>query len=198
MRLARTLLVLLVLGGSAPIALADSPSAEDTRKQARTHFRAGTVFYEAGNYDRAIEEYLAAYKLLPLPDLLFNLAQAYRLKGELREAIDYYRRYLAVRPNDAPAVEARQTLRTLEEAVAKLPPPKVDAPPAPEPAPPVVVIATSPQPPPSTRRQRRWVWGVVGASIVVVAGVGLGLGIGLGTRPQNPKESLGSAEAKPQ
>lgn len=201
MRFVRTLCLAVLVGASAGSArAADAPTPAQT-KEARTHFRAGTVFYEAANYDRAIEEYLAAYKILPLPDMLFNLAQAYRLKGELRLAVEYYKRFLAERPNAPMSAEARQTLLVLEVEVSKLPPPeaKPNTKPIAEPAPPVappapnpIVTATASPSPSKPKPKRRWVWGVVGASIAVGVAVGVGLGIGLGAKPRSPDESLGS------
>ena len=176
----------------------------DVKMQARAHFRAGTALYEAGNYDRAIDEYREAYKLLPLPDLLFNLGQAYRLKGDLKTAADHYRRYLADKPTGPVSDEAREHLAEIETASrpAPSPPAATSIPPAPEtatvpashvpqPAPPtqapVAATVTKRSPvAPSNKRlwKRAWFWGVVGA---VAAGVAVGVGVGLGEQPHPPK-----------
>src|SRR6185369_1511617 len=106
---------LLVLGVFATAAYGDEV---DAKNQARAHYRAGTAFFEAGDYARAIEEYGAAYKLLPLPDLLFNLAQAQRLKGDNDAAAKLYRQYLETKPNGPVADEARARLKELEAQIA--------------------------------------------------------------------------------
>lgn len=89
--------ILICMAGAARAG--DAPG--DTKLQARAHFSAGTTFYEAGSYDKAIAEYDEAYRLLPLPDFLFNIGQAYRLKGDDRRAISYYQRYLDAKPSGA-------------------------------------------------------------------------------------------------
>jgi hypothetical protein len=101
----------------------------EARKQARAHFRAGTAFFEVGAYDQAIEQYEMAYQLLPAPDLLFNLAQAYRLKGDDTAAMAQYRRYLASVSTGPVADEARAHLRELAAKHPPSPPPTVTSPP---------------------------------------------------------------------
>lgn len=105
---------LLILGVCSSAANAQQA---DANAQARAHFRAGTAFYEAGDYDRAIEEFLAARKLLPLPDFLFNLGQAYRLKGDPKTAADYYQHYLAEKPTGVVADQARAHLLELQPSL---------------------------------------------------------------------------------
>jgi len=75
--------------------------------------------YEAGELDRAVEEYQTAYKLLPLPEMLFNIAQAHRLKGAADLAAQYYRRFLAAKPTGSVADEAREHLRELDASLAR-------------------------------------------------------------------------------
>jgi tetratricopeptide (TPR) repeat protein len=87
----------------------------DTRSQARMHFQAGTVYFDSGFYDNAIVEYEEAHRLLPLPSFLFNLAQAYRLKGNVEVAETFYRLYLIAKPTGAVADEARTLLHELSE-----------------------------------------------------------------------------------
>jgi iron complex outermembrane receptor protein len=103
------LVAVFVAGACAGVRAEES----DAKLQARAHFRAGTAFFEVGSYDRAIEEYHAAYLLLPLPDFLFNLGQASRLKGDLTVAAHYYREYLTTRPTGRVSDEARNRLREI-------------------------------------------------------------------------------------
>ena len=53
----------------------------------------------------SIKEYQAAYDLAPLPELLFNLGQVYRLKGDKQKALDHYGKYLVVAPNGPVAAD---------------------------------------------------------------------------------------------
>ena len=143
----RRLAVLLwLLSACVAAARADEVAG---REQARMHFRAGTVFYEAGSYDAAIREYESAYKLAPLPDLLFNLAQAHRLAGHARAAAGAYRRYLELRPTGVTADQARQLLSEVEVAAtaAPLTPATSAAPLAPTSAAPLPPTLAEPLPP---------------------------------------------------
>src|SRR5688572_29165419 len=110
----RPLVVLLVLLCCGH-ARAQSP---DARARARAHFEVGEKLQRAGDYDGAIAEYRAAYDLAPLPGLLFNLGQAFRLRGDKREALSHYKRFLATAPAGRAAVEAEGHVRALEAAIA--------------------------------------------------------------------------------
>ena len=79
---------LLVLGVRP--ALAQS-SEQD---QAREHYKKGLAAYNLGQYSEAASEFEAAYRLFLDPALLFNIAQAHRMNGELEKALNGYRSYL--------------------------------------------------------------------------------------------------------
>jgi tetratricopeptide (TPR) repeat protein len=197
---ARLLHTLALYAALLSCASARGDSAKDPRTQARAHFRAGTAFYDAGEYGRAIDEYKTAYKLVPVPELLFNLAQAYRLNDNPAAAIDHYGRYLALKQTGPVADEAREHLQELTRPQPAPPrpqpaPPKpVVAPSSPVPAPsppvlsPVPVVTTPVAPPqvsPVDRRRRRWLLPVLIAAGVVVVGVAVGVAVGVsasGTR----------------
>src|SRR5688572_28151474 len=79
-RLALAFSVMVAVG--APVHADVVPVADAAVKErARAHFKAGSALLAVGDYDKAIASYLEAYELLPLPDFLFNLGQAYRLKN---------------------------------------------------------------------------------------------------------------------
>jgi tetratricopeptide (TPR) repeat protein len=94
-------LVLVAVALSAPAALADR------RDDAKKHFQAGKKHHDAGEWDKAVEDYLAAYQLDPSPAFLFNLGQVYRLKGDREKAVEYYQRYLEAAPDAKGSEEAR-------------------------------------------------------------------------------------------
>jgi len=81
---------------------------------AKAAFRQGRAYYEAGAYLDAIKEYRRAYALAPLPLLLFNIGQAYRLKGDKARAITAYQRYLKVVSEGSVAEEARNHIAALK------------------------------------------------------------------------------------
>jgi hypothetical protein len=67
---------------------------ETSSGNARTLYVEGQRDYEREDWDSAIEKFLHAYGITGARDLLFNIAQAYRRKGDCGLALEYYRRYL--------------------------------------------------------------------------------------------------------
>jgi tetratricopeptide (TPR) repeat protein len=91
-----------------------APPTEAQKKEAKAHFEQGRSFYDAGAYDDALREYQAAFKLMPAPQFLFNIAQCYRLKGDKQNAIDYYQKFLDKAPDSPVADEARDYIAKLK------------------------------------------------------------------------------------
>ena len=91
-----------------------APPTEAQKKEAKGHFAQGNSFYDAGAYDDALREYQAAYKLVPAPGFLFNIAQCYRLKGDKQNAIDFYQKYIDKSPDAPAADEARDYIAKLK------------------------------------------------------------------------------------
>src|SRR5688500_12016290 len=76
------------------VLFAGAAHAQDAEGRARTAYREGMVLYEKGQYREAIAKLREADDVLRAPALAFNIAQAYRLAGECRLAVVYYRAYL--------------------------------------------------------------------------------------------------------
>jgi len=78
--------------------------------RARAHFDKGRTFFEVDEYRKAIGEFKAAHIEKPDAAFLYNIAEAHRRLGELPEALQFYRRFLATAaPDDKtrPIVEQR-------------------------------------------------------------------------------------------
>jgi tetratricopeptide (TPR) repeat protein len=89
--------------------------------EARQHFRQGVAYADSGNCSAAIVEFEAAYKLVPRPNALYNIAQCQERLFRYDLAIEFYERYLQEAPAEAvdrPAVEA--ALRTLHNLLGVL------------------------------------------------------------------------------
>lgn len=182
-RTSRLLPLLLVAVLRSALAHAD-PHAD-----AKVHFDKGTMLYDLGKYGDAAKEFEEAFKNVPDPALLFNIAQAERLAGDLEPAVRAYRGYLRRFPDapNRPAIE--NYIATLQKQIDEKA--KVVAPPREPVTPPTTASATSapaaatgvttPAPPTRTPVYKKW-WLWTGVA-VVAAGVSVGLGVGLSPRP---------------
>ncbi|MBI2898202.1 MAG: tetratricopeptide repeat protein [Deltaproteobacteria bacterium] len=73
--------------------------AQPQDRRARSHFEAGSSYYDQGRYEEALREFEEAYRLAPdaqKPVMLFNMGQAQERLGRLGDAIDTFRRYLEI------------------------------------------------------------------------------------------------------
>jgi tetratricopeptide (TPR) repeat protein len=179
--------------------VAHGQTSIDPATEAKAQYELGITAYGLGDYERAIQAFSKAHKLDPAPILLYNIAQAYRKKGDAAQAIRHYKRYLEAAPaaDDREQVEAR--IRELERggepaAEVKGEPGVTGAPPVPvggvtpaEPAPPMPgghgtgrlppggPVAQPPPdlvfatPGPPPVYRQPWFWGVVGAATLVLA-----------------------------
>lgn len=92
-------------------------SRADDVGAARDHYRKGTRAYDLGHYDEAVKEYEAAYRAKDDPALLFNIAQAYRLSGDLPNAIRTYRSFLRRVPEAPNRAEVDKRIIELQKAI---------------------------------------------------------------------------------
>lgn len=184
-------------------------AAEEDSALAKRHFAEATKAFNLGEFSRAIEEYRLAYNSKPEPSLLYNIAQAYRLSGNLRQALFFYRSYLHNLPDADNRSEVVERIAAIddqlktEKAVADQPP-NTPVPVSPAPAstalveraalPPAQVVDVKPLAPrPHPIAQRWWLWTAVGVAVVGVA-LGVGLGVGLSDRgTAAPSSGLGTA-----
>jgi tetratricopeptide (TPR) repeat protein len=105
--------------GFAAITLLDAPAHADDEKRARELHDRGLKHYTLGEYDDAIEAYSEAYKLVPAPGILFNLAQAYRLNGDCARALQLYKSYLRQAPDGSDANLAEEHVAAMETCTAR-------------------------------------------------------------------------------
>src|SRR5207248_1696008 len=107
----------------APAALADA------RSDAKRHFREGMSLIGAGQIERGIGELKQAYAIKPHPDVLYDIAKAYVDLGDIPEALNYFRQYVAADPVDKEQVQA--VVQRLQAAIGSVapPPPAMEVPP---------------------------------------------------------------------
>jgi tetratricopeptide (TPR) repeat protein len=101
---------------AAPTAFADAPSAA-TKKNAEARFKKGLAFYDAGDFDRALEEFLAAYALVETPALLRNIALSELYSNRPVEALRHFEEYLAT-PDLSPQ-KRTETQQYVDQAFAR-------------------------------------------------------------------------------
>lgn len=96
-------------------------ASTERRQEAELFFRAGEQAYEAGQYLVAAQAFEQAYEILPLPAILFSMAQAYRLQyfidkevTHLLRAIESYREYIQAVEQGGRRDDAATSLAELE------------------------------------------------------------------------------------
>jgi hypothetical protein len=111
--------VLLVLA-------AQTAHAED-KAGAERYFRAGAKAYAAQNFAAAVANFDEAYKALPMPEIAFSAAQAYRRLYRtdpqpqyVRRAVELYRIYLAKVKTGGRVGDAADSLGDMERELDKL------------------------------------------------------------------------------
>jgi tetratricopeptide (TPR) repeat protein len=168
--------------------------SSDEIARARTHYEAGRGLYNLGNYADAIREFSAGYALVPRPQFLVNLGQAYRKQGDLPRAREMFQKFLAKAPaNDPDRPQIRALLDEIDDQLLEQPPPSRAQPSA---QPWIAVSAVPPEKPKKSFMARHW-W-IIPVSAIVVTGVAVGLYFGLRPSPVSCQDaSLGCLEAPP-
>ena len=182
-----------------PVAPPALTSAEKD-DQARALVRKAQIHYSLGKFSDAVAEYQAAFEIHPDAALLYNIAQCYRLDGNLEKALFFYRSYLRNNPGARNREEVETRITDLERVIAErsrtqeLPPNtpvplerdhRSGASEAPAPAIVATTVAAEPGPmvaPPvgddgaSTPVHKKWwLWAIVGGVVVVGAAVAIAL-----------------------
>lgn len=113
----------VVLGAALglAIALGSAPAAAQGEgdERARVLFQAGTVYYQNGEYERALEQFEAAYELAPRPILLYNIGLARERSGDPEGALTAFRAFLetGVEIPDVPRDSLERRVSALEARI---------------------------------------------------------------------------------
>ncbi len=102
------------------------PQDQNFREElAKAHYNMGNIYFERGEYQRAVVEYYQAVDLTPNdPDTHYNLAfVSGEYLGDQETALKHYQWYLYLKPNapDAPAVKEKILRLNLVCAVKLIP-----------------------------------------------------------------------------
>lgn len=120
----------VVLVGLAVVALGPAPAsaqpptvqevAPGRDEEAYMLFRAGTVAYENGRYEEALERFDEAYELSHRPELLYNVGLAHDRLRHDAEALAAFDAFLAQAPADAPRrPEVERRVEVLRQTLAE-------------------------------------------------------------------------------
>ncbi len=184
-------------------ALAGGPPAQDLAplqrpsrpmiEVAQQHYQAGDRFFRDGQFDAAIVEFEAAFKLSGEPDMVYNLSRTCEKAGKLKEAIEYAARYQSLVVGTEEEERARRRVEFLrgrysvEQAQPKPPEqqpakPAETTPPTPaaqasQPPDPTQTAPSAPPSPPPPSKARKVPPGAIGlmagGGALALAGVGL-------------------------
>jgi hypothetical protein len=198
-------------------AVAAPASAPAMNAEAQAHFDKGKRYFVAQSYAQAVVEFKAAYLADPQNDTIYALAQAERLAGDCKDAVNAYRQFEAAAAGDTDADEQAKVANaqtmigqctsqgTNASSEPQLQPKTTNkkattsSPPAPGPGRQVQGSATHSSPPPAPSHLPAYLVGAGGAALVAV-GVTMGfLGQGsdhaLHSMPPTPQQATDDANS---
>ena len=111
--------VVLAQGDLSPLQRPSRPM----REAAQTHYLSGARFFESGQYDAALVEFEAAFRLSGEADFLHNISWTHEKAGRIKEAIEYAVRYQAAVPTGEDQDRARRRVEFLKQRYSTTPAP---------------------------------------------------------------------------
>lgn len=170
---------------TVPPAAQKTPQEEEAQRLASEARNAFTV----GEYDRAISLLKQAYQQDENPDFLFALGAAYWQSGQLSKAIDAYKSFLSVAPeNDDLREEAEKNLITIYDHLEKTS--RSAAKNNPLGTPPALMVSLPPEVEAQRKANRRQGWLYIGGGITGLGLVGGAIAFGV-VRSQKEEEPAG-------
>lgn len=113
----------LVLALGVTPAMAQSAPGNDPQETARRLYDEGIKHYNVAEYDKAIANFRQAYLLTNASELLFDIAQSYRLRGpgNCRVALPFYRNFLRVEPKTPRRASVEAAIADMERCAQNEP-----------------------------------------------------------------------------
>lgn len=93
---------------------------EETRQKASQLLKEADEAFQRGDYQTALQGYQEAYQLSPRAELLFNMAQCYRLLSWPEEAVSYYQRFLLEAPDTSLRADIEALIREMSPTSAPI------------------------------------------------------------------------------
>ena len=121
----RSIALGVLLGASLCLSARAEAECDSAQKaRAKALYDKGNVHYNLGRWKEAIDQFTQAYETCDNPDLLFNIAQAYRQDGNCSRSIFFYKRFLALKPNTPYKADAEKFISQLQPGCVEQPEPK--------------------------------------------------------------------------
>lgn len=108
--MARTLTVWCVL-------LLSGIAAADDTSEGRALYDKGMAHFRLEEYDDAIAKWQEGFRIKPVPEFLYNIAQAHRLSKRNERARAFYQKYLLMRPDAPNKTEVLRHIASLDRAL---------------------------------------------------------------------------------
>lgn len=92
-----------------------APSNDQLTQEARAFFLRGVAMFRRDHYEAAMQAFNAAHRFAPFPELYFNMAVTAERLGSKRDARDYYREYLRLRPKSPDRAHVERAIARLRK-----------------------------------------------------------------------------------
>jgi iron complex outermembrane receptor protein len=97
---------------------AETPAtSEQQSMMAKQRYEAGMARFRLDEYEPAIAEWKEGFRIKPVPEFLYNIAQAYRLSKQYEQALSFYRKYLSLEPKAANKGEVERHIAALSKLI---------------------------------------------------------------------------------
>src|SRR3954471_8838053 len=100
----------------APVARAQQP-VDERASLAQRHYENGMGHFQLEEWDKAIDEWKEGFRIKPVSQFLYNIAQAYRLSKRPEPALSFYQKYLRMDPKAANKAEVDRHVASLTRLI---------------------------------------------------------------------------------
>jgi len=90
---------------------------QDDAAMARTLYDRGMAHFRLEEYDQAIQKWEEGFRKRPVPEFLYNIAQAYRLSKRNEKARSFYKKYLLMDPEAPNKAQVQKHIAALDKAI---------------------------------------------------------------------------------
>jgi tetratricopeptide (TPR) repeat protein len=109
----------LVLAPLPITAQSQDDLSEAQQQQLVKLIESGKTAYDRGEFEQSLGEFRKAYDLYQHPDIIYRIALCHERLGEDREAVRYYRQFLAAAPNAPDRLKIEKTIEVIEKRIGR-------------------------------------------------------------------------------